>query len=320
MSTPSATIHAAVRTLRAGGLVAFPTETVYGLGADALSQAAVEGVFRAKGRPSINPVIVHVRDVERARALAASWPEAAEALARALWPGPVTIVVPKSCAVPGIVTAGGPGVALRVPAHPIALDLLGAFGGPLVAPSANRSGRVSPTTAEHVRSEFPSGVLILDGGPCQAGIESTVVSLMDPARAVVLRPGVIGLGSLAEILGYEPGLRGEASPGPVMSPGMLASHYAPERPVVLAGRDQWRALASHRRVAILALGDPVEGIGAVSVRVLPADPAGYARGLYAALRELDEGEAGVIVVEPPPESPPWRAILDRLGRASAPRE
>ncbi len=237
-------ISRAAARLRAGGVVAFPTETVYGLGADALREEAVARVFALKGRPPTNPLIVHVLDEAMARSVCSRWPAGAARLARAHWPGPLTIVVPRAEHVPRVVTSGGETVAVRCPDHPVALALLEAFGGALVGPSANRSGMVSPTTADHVRESFgEDDALTLDGGACRVGIESTVVSLAG-ARPVVLRPGAISPEMLALALGEdvvagalrEPGAR--ADPGaPLASPGMLPSHYAPRAPALLATRD-----------------------------------------------------------------------------------
>ncbi|MGQ0628206.1 MAG: L-threonylcarbamoyladenylate synthase, partial [Phycisphaerales bacterium] len=221
-------IMSAAERLRAGGLVAFPTETVYGLGADAFNPRAVDAVFTAKGRPSHNPLIVHVSGPDMAQALVADWTPAADALARRFWPGPLTLVLPRSRSVLDAVTAGGPTVAVRSPDHPTAIALLFAFGGPLVGPSANRSGGVSPTCAAHVRAGFDSSeVTVLDGGTCPTGIESTVLSLATPAAPEVLRPGVIGPAELSRCLGVTVRIAAMTSQpnGPLMSPGMLESHY-----------------------------------------------------------------------------------------------
>lgn len=350
---PTAFIDRAAAALRLGGLVAFPTETVYGLGADALNPLAVAAVFALKGRPAHNPLIVHVTGPDMARQLAAEWPPWADTLARAFWPGPLTIVLPASPRVPHAVRAGGPTVALRAPAHPTAEALLAAFGGPLVGPSANPSGFVSPTTAEHVRAGFPDAVahgdlLVLDGGPCRSGIESTVVAMTPDATLRVLRPGVIGPSELAAVLGL-PADRvvfslQHADAGapasvctPLASPGQLASHYAPRAPAVLVTRDQWPTLLAslpadrRRSVALLARG-PWPESGAARQITLPDEPGGFAAGLYAALRELDALAPTLITIEAPPAPPPagsppagtgsrdadlWRAIADRLARATS---
>lgn len=319
-------IARAVARLREGGLVAFPTETVYGLGADALNEAAVARVFAVKGRPSRNPLIVHVADAAAARPLVASWPEAAERLARAFWPGPLSIVLPKSAAVPALVTGGGPNVALRCPDHPVALSLLRAFG-PLVGPSANRSGRVSPTTAAHVREAFPDAaeVLLLDGGACRAGIESTVVSLVGD-RPRVLRPGIIGKERLAGVLGTA--VDGPTGPTPgdgaFDSPGQLESHYAPAAPARLCdAADLAEILDAGGRIAVLG---PAALVVAEPHRLyaIPSDAMGYAAGLYAALREADRRRPDLIAVVAPwtyaedPTDPVWEAVADRLRRACRP--
>lgn len=362
-SNSNATVAQAVARLRAGELVAFPTETVYGLGADALNPAAVERVFALKGRPSHNPLIVHVTGIDMARSLAAEWPDWAQVLASRFWPGPLTIVVPSHARVSLNVRAGGPTVALRAPAHPIAQALLMLFGGPLVGPSANRSGFVSPTAARHVLLGFPEAVargdlVVLDGGPCQTGIESTVVAMNDAPGVGgggvggvggvlrVLRPGVIGPVALAEALnvpvdrialGPAPNEVLSATNEPLASPGLLASHYAPRARAVLFRREQWgelvaweQAQASPRSggpIAVLSRGPWPSAMpnlgGAGRVIALPMDAEGYARGLYAALRELDETNPTLIAIEAPPmpgegADELWAAIADRLARASKP--
>jgi L-threonylcarbamoyladenylate synthase len=321
----------AVKRLRAGLLVAFPTETVYGLGADALNADAVARVFATKGRPAHNPLIVHVEGesaMARVPGLVAAWPASARSLAAAFWPGPLTIVVPKGGAVPDVVTAGGGTVALRSPDHPVARALLKAFGGPLVGPSANKSGRVSPTTADHVRAEFDGAdVFVLDGGPCRVGIESTVVSVVDVPR--VLRPGSISRETIEMALGVRvegpaSGAHAASNVAPLASPGLLASHYAPRTRVELIahGEVTRRARAimdAGQRVVALASSDA--GDSRWSVRVMPSDPVAYAAEMYAALREADAMACDVILVELPAHAnaPEWAAVMDRLTRASAPR-
>ena len=315
-------IAAAVARLRAGGLVAFPTETVYGLGADALNERAVRLVFETKGRPATNPLIVHVASPAMARTVVSHWPPEAEALARAFWPGPLSLVLPKAPHVPGVVTAGGPNVAVRCPDHPTALALIEAFDGPLVGPSANPSGRVSPTTAEHVRASFDERqVMVLDGGPCRAGIESTVVKLGEGAR--ILRPGLTSAGDIARVLGRPVQQTSEHAPEQLESPGLLASHYAPATPLTLCGVHELPAhLRTARRVVVIShvpLAVPASHV----LRSMPADAAAYARELYAALREADaQGADRIVVVEPDPnadgpEGGTWFAVLDRLRRAAA---
>ncbi|MBS0197799.1 MAG: threonylcarbamoyl-AMP synthase [Planctomycetes bacterium] len=316
-------VAAAVQRLKEGGLVAFPTETVYGLGADALSEQAVRAVFELKGRPAQNPLIVHVADAEMAKRLVTHWGEDAAALAKAYWPGPLSIVLPKASIVPGIVTGGGLNVAVRCPDHPLTLELLREFGGPLVGPSANLSGRLSPTAAEHVKAAFaPQQVLVLDGGPCRVGIESTVVSLAG-SGVRVLRPGIIGANAIAKTLGkgvtYDDGPRF----GVLESPGLLPSHYAPAARTVLAkGPGIAAAVAAAKGDAVVL----VHGAAAPSARrviILPAIAVDYASSLYAAMREADECHPSVIVVEEPTptgdedERAVWHAVLDRLRRAAA---
>ncbi len=309
-----------VERLRAGGLVAFPTETVYGLGANAFDADAVARVFAIKGRPVHNPLIVHVSGVEMARRATTEWPAEADRLARTFWPGPLSLVLPRSPAIPAIVTGGGPNVGVRCPDHPLTLALIEAFGSPLVGPSANRSGRVSPTTADHVRAEFAAEeVLVLDGGPCRAGLESTVLSLVGPPR--VLRLGVIGAAEIGRVLGREVSL-GEESADRPESPGMLASHYAPRATVRIASAQEIaRAAPGGRWAAIMHSADaPAPG---AHVERLPDDARGYAAALYAALRRADDAGATLILVERPPAGDPdadlWLAVHDRLARASAPR-
>ena len=332
---PAQQLSLAVQRLRAGGLVAFPTETVYGLGADAFNPAAVERVFATKGRPAHNPLIVHVDGAPMAAGLVAQWPAQAARLAEAFWPGPLTLVLPASDRVPALVRAGGPNVALRCPNHPVAIALLRAFGGPLVGPSANPSGSVSPTTAQHVRDAFDEQrVLVLDGGPCTAGIESTVLSLaQSPPR--VLRPGPISPSALARVLG-EPVLEALASPtpgpGPLDSPGLLARHYAPRTRAVLVPNAAALAtlLASMERAGQHAavVGAPGEVVAPPhAVLPMPTQASAYARELYATLRRADALAADAIVIVAPPaahadpggaEHALWQAVLDRLRRATTP--
>ncbi len=317
-------IARAADRLRASGLVAFPTETVYGLGADALNPAAVDRVFALKGRPANNPLIVHVADVTTARRLVADWSRDAEQLAKALWPGPLTIVLSKAGIVPANVTAGGGTVALRCPDHPVALGLLRAFGGPMVGPSANPSGFISPTSAEHVRAGFADAIardelLVLDGGPCRAGIESTVVSLAGTSPCV-LRRGVVSAEQIESVLKR----RVLVSEGPIVSgaplpsPGMLERHYAPRTPARLFDAADWpeildavvgeAAVVSHQRARVAHRPH--------GLLRMPMDAEGYAARLYAALHEADEMGATVILVEEPRgEGPLWDAIRDRLRRA-----
>lgn len=306
--------------LRRGDLVGLPTETVYGLAADATNADAVAKIFALKGRPATNPLIVHVADIETAKRYAAEWPATADALAKAFWPGPLTLVLPKTDSIPAIVTAGGPTVGLRVPAHPVALQLLKAFDGPLAAPSANRSNRVSPTTAAHVRDEFGDAIPVLDGGPCAIGIESTVVDLSAKSWRV-LRPGGITAEQIAKVLDAatevadlipsqivsrvtEPANSVEASDftDVLRSPGQLEVHYAPRTPAF--------RFEAHERL----------GLDLIDAAVIEPtlDPSTYARNLYARLRMLDTQDLRAIYIELPPDTAAWRAIRDRLMRATKP--
>ena len=323
-----AALGRAADILRRGGLVAIPTETVYGLAADALDEAAVDGIFRAKGRPATNPLIVHVADVAMARSLAARWPEAAERIARSLWPGPVTVVVPKAAAIPGIVTAGGPTVALRCPAHPLARRLIERSGIPLAAPSANRSEQVSPTTAHHVLESLGSKVsLILDGGPCDRGIESTVIDCtVAPPR--ILRPGPLTRAELeAAVGGAVAWPAADHTVGePARSPGNRARHYCPKTPLELPADPAARVaelLAAGNRVGWLVLSADERARELAGSRDLvavpmPADPAAYARQLYASLHALDQRQLDRLVADPPPADEAWNAVTDRLSRAAEP--
>lgn len=306
----------AAEILRGGGVVAFPTETVYGLGADATNPAAVRRVFAIKGRPAHHPLIVHLAGSEWIEEWAREVPQAAYALARAFWPGPLTLVLERQPQVLDEVTGGQDSVALRVPAHPVALALIRAAGA-LVAPSANRFGHVSPTTAEHVRAELGEAVdMILDGGPCQVGVESTILSLLTDTPTV-LRPGAVTLEAIKAVLGRPVARRG----GGVRAPGGLPAHYAPSTPLTLCPAAQLdsraQALAASRRVAVLTLGETKAALPhGVEVYALPGDPAACARQLYATLRSLDGAGFDVLLVEEPPEGSAWEAVRDRLTRAA----
>lgn len=307
-------IARAAALLRGGDVVAFPTETVYGLGANALDERAVARIFLAKGRPSHNPLIVHVPDVAAARTLVTGWSHDAGRLARAFWPGPLTLVLPKRAIVPDLVTAGLGTVAVRVPAHRVALALLRATGLPIAAPSANRSESISPTTAEHVRLGLGDRIpLILDGGATDVGIESTVVDLSRDLPSL-LRPGMITAAQLEQALGKSV-TTADPSHGerPRSSPGQLERHYAPRSPV--------RFFADGDIPADPAAGAIVLAPGASGVAreiLLPDEPGGYARGLYAALHTLDAAGVPIILIQRPPETAAWAAILDRLRRAAHP--
>lgn len=305
--------------LRSGGLIAFPTETVYGLGADASSARAVTKIYAAKGRPRNHPLIVHLASPDMLSTWAHDVPQAAHTLARAFWPGPLTLVLKRAPAVSDLVTGGQDSIALRVPSHPVAQALLEAFGGGIAAPSANRYGRVSATTAEHVRSELGSAVdYVLDGGACDFGIESTIVDLSG-ARPALLRPGSIGAADLQAVLGVQLAAAGEASP---RAPGSLAKHYAPQTPVMLMPSDLLTELAASMarqgsKVAVLARTNRRPLIKDVTWLAAPAEAAAYAHDLYANLRRLDAAGCSAILVEEPPLDPAWTAVHDRLTRAAA---
>jgi L-threonylcarbamoyladenylate synthase len=304
-------LNEAARLIRSGRLVAFPTETVYGLGANALDVAAVARIYEAKGRPATSPLIVHVASKEGAREITAEWPELAECLAAKFWPGPLTLVLPKQRAIPATVTAGLGTVGVRVPGHTVALGLLERANVPIAAPSANRFGELSPTTAAHVRASLGDRVdMVLDGGPTDVGIESTVVSL-DGLQPMVLRPGMIGL---AELEAATRGIGGvawgsartremadEVAKGHASgfaSPGLQARHYAPATPLYV--------LAPDARLP--------KGRGRVIE--MPTEPVGYAHSLYARLHEADGEGWDWIAVHRPPQAPEWAAIHDRLKRAA----
>ena len=316
-------IAEAAAFLCSGGLVAFPTETVYGLGANALDAKAVARVYEAKGRPGRNPIIVHVPDISSAQSLVTCWPQVAQRLAARFWPGPLTLVLPKSQLVPDVVTGGGLNVGLRVPAQPIAQALLRAANVPVAAPSANRSTYISPTTAQHVLRGLDGRIdCLLDGGPTSAGIESTVLDLTsNPAR--VLRPGPV---SIEEVRACAGCTVMEASPiatadVPLQSPGMMARHYAPKATLLIAkddGQDEVRQLSGNgQRVGWLTFASPsLNPAPDTDVIVMPARAQAYAARLYIVLHELDEAKVDWIVVARVPDSPEWTAVRDRLARAA----
>ena len=325
-----AALDRAVTVLRSGGLVAIPTETVYGLAGLALSESSVERIFIAKGRSSTNPLIVHVDGVEMARALASEWPVAAERIARACWPGPVTVVVPKAPHVPDIVTAGGPTVAIRCPDQPVARELIARLGEPLAAPSANRSLRLSPTTAAHVLESLGAKVdLILDAGSCGRGIESTVVDCTVSPPAI-LRPGPLSATALAAALGETLAATTAPAPSaPARSPGQAARHYAPRTPLEVsrcAAERVSELLRAGKRVGWLttrasdARTRRIAGSAEVVVVPMPDDPATHATMLYAVLHAIDKRSLDWIIVDEPPAGDDWQAIHDRLTRAATPDE
>ncbi len=330
-------IEEAASIIRRGRLVAFPTETVYGLGANARDSMAVSTIFVAKQRPSSNPLIVHTSSTEEAQALAARWPPEAEALAAAFWPGPLSIVVPRSKKIPDIVSAGKPTVALRVPSNPVALALLRAARVPVAAPSANRSEKISPTTAEHVLHTLDGRIpAVLDGGPALGGIESTVIAITSDGP-MILRPGLISPAEIEAVIG--PVRRSDGTHSEEVSdlatPGIRLRHYAPQSPLILvnAANVQKRlaklfsklsteanrgyiTLSEETKVGYIGyrtLPDFEEGL---LVQMLPDSPQGYAEQLYAALHTMDAAKVHRIVAEIPPDDDDWLAIRDRLGRAS----
>ena len=312
-------IERAVQLLRAGELVAFPTETVYGLGADASNVSAVAKIFAVKGRPQDHPLIVHVPGVEHLDRWACEVPEKARALAKAFWPGPLTLILKRRPEVIDAITGGQDTVGIRVPNHPLALELLKAFDGGVAAPSANRFGHVSPTTAQHVHDELGAAVaMILDGGPCQVGIESTIVDLTGE-RTTILRPGMVSAFELGKVLGRLPAIGGADAP---RVSGSLAAHYAPRTPLALLQPDVVifavrEAMAANKRIGIIApMACPLSDERIVW-RQISGEAAGFAHDIYALLRELDEMGCARIVVQKPPLNENWRAINDRLQRAVA---
>jgi L-threonylcarbamoyladenylate synthase len=311
--------------LRSGDLVAFPTETVYGLGADASNPEAVAKIFAAKGRPQDHPLIVHLAAVELLPQWARDVPPAAHKLAAAFWPGPLTLILKRAPGVPDCVTGGQDSVGLRIPGHPVALALLKAFAGEeggrhfsgIAAPSANKFGRLSPTSAEHVRTDLGAAVnVVLDGGECEVGIESSIVDL-SRAHAVLLRPGQITPAQIAAVIGAEVRLTDAAAP---RVPGALESHYAPRTPLSLVSAAELPARLSalrKQKVAVLSRAESPSGLKHVSWQTAPRAVAAYAHELYASLRRLDALECALILVEAPPATPAWQGVNDRLKRAAS---
>ena len=328
--TPSlfaAAVQRAAERLRAGEVVALPTETVYGLAANALDEAAVAKIFQVKGRPAHNPIIVHVASRAMAQGCGQGWPELADALAKAFWPGPLTLVLPRAEIIPDVVTAGGGTVGIRWPGHPFMQAVIRECGFPLAAPSANLSNQVSPTNAAHVRAQLGGKIpLIVDGGQSQVGIESTVLDLtVAPPR--LLRPGMIHAEALAAVCGEVQGhdARSQNPGSRLRSPGMLARHYSPKAKLVVLN---WRDDADlHRQIRdsqlairdcfVIAHTQSPGGFGAVNVSVIPHDAEAFARALYAELHRCDAAGAKLILVEAPPDLPEWSGIADRLRRAAA---
>jgi L-threonylcarbamoyladenylate synthase len=304
-------LHAAV-LLRAGKLVAFPTETVYGLGANALDAEAVARIFEVKGRPNTSPIIVHVCDAEMVKQVAIAWPETAAKLAEKFWPGPLSLVLPKTPAVPDIVTAGLQTVGVRVPSHPVALALIQAAQLPVAAPSANRFTELSPTTAQHVRDSLGDRLdYILDGGPCQVGIESTVLSL-EGGKPLLLRPGGVSRQQIEALIGPVD-IASHAPEGSHASPGMHPRHYSPRTPVRLVEKGQVpeQGIGAYLQISIAPRHNVSEAIR------MPNSPQEYAASLYRVLHDLDAKGYDWIAVETPSTTVEWEAVLDRLRRASS---
>ncbi|NYT38505.1 threonylcarbamoyl-AMP synthase [Allopusillimonas soli] len=330
----SSLLAEAARRLDAGGLVAFPTETVYGLGADAENPEAIAAIYAAKGRPSSHPVIVHVAPEADLLYWAASVPPQAQALIQAFWPGPLTLILPRARHVPPAVSGGQDSVGLRCPSHPVAQALLRQFASlrrsgqaGVAGPSANKFGQVSPTRASHVRSEFQDldedALLVLEGGPSQVGIESTIVDVSrveQGVEPVLLRPGHVTAAQLAQVLGGAIARPDAAAP---RVSGSLKAHYAPRTPLKLMSRaaiDAWAQTesgAARRCVAVVFDAPPENADSQIAWRRHAADAASFAKDMYALLRDLDQGGYDLIVMEQPPRSEAWRAVNDRLGRAAA---
>jgi L-threonylcarbamoyladenylate synthase len=314
----SSEIEQAARLLREGKLVAFPTETVYGLGADASNPHAVRRIFAAKGRPADHPVIVHVRDAGDLARWTRDIPPDAERITARFWPGPLTLVLKRAAGVIDEVTGGQDTVGLRCPSHPVAQELLRIFAGGIAAPSANRFGRISPTTAQHVRDELGDGVeLVLDGGACEVGIESTILDLSGD-MATLLRPGRIGAAEIESVIGAPVARGGVQSP---RVSGSLEAHYAPQLPLLLATAADLdrvvREQSASRPVAVLARHARPRDSRSALWQIAATDAQAYAHDLYALLRFIDRSGCALIVVEAPPERPEWDAVRDRLTRAAA---
>jgi len=312
----SISVEQAAQLLRSGGVVAVPSETVYGLAANALDAVAVARIFQIKGRPSTNPLIVHCRDADHARSLATDWPVQAEQLARAFWPGPLTIVLPKVSVIPDITTASRPTVALRVPRHPMLQSLLSLLDFPLAAPSANRSNRISPTSARHVYDEFGSTVAILDGGACELGIESTVIDLSGRPR--LLRPGSVSLDQLRAVIGPVEVFEGHVeSNAAAMSPGQQATHYSPRCKAIRFTRDAVLTVPPRTcAIVIGSLPSSLANVGLLHYGILSSDPARAAEKLYSVMRYLDGLSPDLMLIELPPELEEWRGVRDRVTRAT----
>jgi len=318
-------VRRAAELLRAGEVVALPTETVYGLAANALDENAVAKIFQIKGRPANNPIIVHVAGNDMAQRCAGNWPELADNLSKAFWPGPLTLVLPRSERIPDNVTAGGATVGIRWPSHPFIQAVIRECDFPLAAPSANLSNRISPTNAEHVRAQLADQIsLIVDGGQSQIGIESTVLDLtVSPPR--ILRPGMIHAEALEAVIGNIQHSTFNAQQTKLKSPGMLQKHYSPKaKLLVLSWHDDDDLQTQIRNLkfemcncSVIAHTKIPAGFDAANVNVMPHDAEAFARAFYATLHRCDEAGAALIIVEAPPETPEWSGIADRLRRAAA---
>lgn len=322
MHTISTDLDQALALLQAGELVGIPTETVYGLAADARRPEAVAKIFALKGRPADHPVIVHIAGAAQLDDWAQDIPDAARKLAAAFWPGSLTLILKRKPHVPDAVTGGQDTVGLRAPAHPLTHALLERFGGGLAAPSANQFGHVSPTTAQHVYNEFGNQLgLILDGGPCQVGVESTIVGLTGE-QPTLLRPGGVPAEAIEAVLGVKLIHHQKADSAKLRVSGLLDSHYAPRTPLLVGPLaalegEAYRRFESGQRVALLHRSQMLQAVcGAESV-AMPLDPANYARELYATLRACDGGRFDVLLLERPPEEADWLAVNDRIKRAAS---
>ena len=311
-------IRQAADLLHQGELVAFPTETVYGLGADASNPEAVGKIFAAKGRPADHPLIVHIASAAQLSDWAEEVPESALRLAEAFWPGPLTIILNKKARVPLAVTGGQNTVGLRVPANPVALQLLQAFGGGVAAPSANRFGRISPTLAEHVAEELNDSVAcILDGGACSVGVESTIIDLSD-GQPTILRPGRITRSQLKAVLKTDIGLSSQTK---IRAPGMMAVHYAPNTMALLCPAETLITMidelcAEGKQIGVLAFSTEIANLPCLNILQLPDQAEHYEAALYSAMRELDKLALDSILIEQPPNNEAWAAVNDRLEKAT----
>lgn len=309
-----AIIHQAAKQLEKGEVVAFPTETVYGLGADATNPHAIENIFRIKQRPPDHPLIVHIQGPEDLPIWSSKVCNAAYALAERFWPGPLTLILPESRAHPSI-TGGQTSVGLRTPRHPVALKLLKSFGRGIAAPSANRFGRISPTRADHVRAEFGNVIdLILEGGDCEVGLESTILSLVSD-RPTILRPGTLTRQELEDFL--KTPIESATPTQGLRASGLLESHYAPSTPLRLVSRDELLHLKpkNPQKTVVMRLGRPSQPSPMFEVP-MPENSRDYGKALYATLRQLDQRRFEQMLVETPPAEEEWIAVLDRLTRAS----